>query len=135
MTISGGNPTVGVAKTGADGRYSIHGLKSGPVEIFLVQAEGYGNYPDDAVSGLFNGRASELTLVPGRNEKNVSLGKGGIVRGAVKEKGVDAPLAGVRVELTTPLALLGGKRGATTDAQGRFEITSVPNGSAVLIAI
>jgi len=131
---SGRNPTVGNVKTGADGRYEIRGLRSGAVQVFLVQSEGYGNYPDDPVSGLFSGRDSELKLVPGKNVKDVSLAKGGVVRGVVKEKGGDVPIAGVRVELTTPLALLGGKRGATTDADGKFEITSVPKGSAILMA-
>jgi protocatechuate 3,4-dioxygenase beta subunit len=131
---SGRNPTVGNVKTGEDGRYEIRGLRSGPVQIFLVQSEGFGNYPDDPVSGLFSGRDSELRLVPGKNVKDVSLARGGTVRGVVKEKGGDVPIAGVRVELTTPLALLGGKRGATTGADGNFEITSVPKGSAILMA-
>jgi hypothetical protein len=128
------SPTVGNVKTGADGRYEMRGLTSGPVQIFMVQSEGYGNYPDDPVSGLFSGRDSDVKLVPGKNVKDVSLAKGGIVRGVVKEKGGDAPIAGVRVDLTTPLALLGGKRGATTDADGKFEITSVPKGAAILMA-
>jgi protocatechuate 3,4-dioxygenase beta subunit len=131
---SGNSPSVGNVKTGADGRYEIRGLHAGPVQIFMVQSEGYGNYPDDPVSGLFSGRDTDVKLVPGVNVKNVSLAKGGIVRGVVKEKGGDAPIAGVRVELTTPLALLGGKRGATTDADGKFEITSVPKGAAILMA-
>jgi protocatechuate 3,4-dioxygenase beta subunit len=131
---SGNSPTVGNVTTGADGRYEFRGLSSGPVQIFLVRSEGYGNYPDDPVSGLFTGRDADLKLVPGKNVKDVKLAKGGIVRGVVKEKGGDAPIAGVRVELTTPLAVLGGKRGATTDADGKFEITSVPKGAAILMA-
>src|SRR6185295_1719602 len=79
-------------------------------------------------------KSSDVKLVPGRNEKNVSLAKGGTVRGIVKEKGGEAPIAGVRVEVTTPLALLGGRRSATTGPDGRFEISSVPKGTAILIA-
>ncbi len=126
-------PTVGNAKTDGDGRYSIRGLKSGPLQLFLVQAEGFGNYPED-LSAMMRGRgATDVKLVPGRNEKNVSLAKGGIVRGIVKEKGADVPIAGARVELGTPLAFFGGSRGTTTGADGKFELTSVAKGPAILM--
>ena len=134
MTFDNRSPTVGNVKTDATGHYVIRGLSSGPVQIFLVQAEGFGNYPED-LSGLFRGRgAPEVKLVAGRNEKNVSLGKGAIVRGIVKEKGTDTPIAGARVELASILSVIGGSRGATTAADGTFEITSVPKGAAVLVA-
>lgn len=126
-------PTVGNAKTDAEGHYVIRGLKSGPLQLFLVQAEGFGNYPED-LSAMMRGRgASDVKLVPGRNEKNVSLAKGGIVRGIVKEKGGDVPIAGARVELGTPLAFFGGSRGTTTGPDGKFELTSVAKGPAILM--
>ena len=126
-------PTVGNAKTDADGHYVIRGLRSGPLQLFLVQAEGYGNYPED-LSGLMRGRGgSDVKLVPGRNEKDVSLAKGGIVRGLVKEKDGETPIAGARVELATPLAFLGGNRGTNTGPDGKFELTGIAKGSAVLM--
>jgi len=133
MNFDGKSPTVGNTKTDADGHYVIRGLKSGPLQLFLVQAEGYGNYPDDLMA-LMRGRGkSDVTLVAGKNEKNVTLAKGGVVRGIVKEKDGDAPIAGARVELGTMLAMFGGIHEVTTGPDGRFEITSVPKGVAVLM--
>src|SRR6185369_3795366 len=91
------SPTIGNVRTDASGQYVIRGLASGPLQLFLVQADGYGNYPDD-LSGLMGGRggkgATDVKLVPGKNEKSVSLAKGGIIRGVVKEKESGAPVAG-----------------------------------------
>jgi hypothetical protein len=130
------SPTIGNVRTDASGQYVIRGLTSGPLQLFLVQAEGYGNYPDD-LSGLIGGRggkgATDVKLVAGKNEKSVSLAKGGIIRGVVKEKETGAPVAGARVELGSILAMFGGSREATTDAEGKFEITSVPKGTAILM--
>jgi hypothetical protein len=133
INVDSRTPTVGNTKTDADGKYVIRGLRSGPLQMFLVQAEGYGNYPEDVMS-LMRGRGgSDVKLAPGRNERNVSLAKGGIVRGLVKEKDGDTPIAGARVELGTPLAFVGGNRGATTGPDGKFELTGVGKGSAVLM--
>ena len=133
LNIDNKAPTVGNTKTDADGHYVIRGLRSGPVGMFLVQAEGYGNYPED-ITGMFRGRGTgDLKLVPGKNEKNVSLAKGGIVRGIVKEKDSETPIAGARVELGTALVIFGGNRGTNTGPDGRFELTSVSKGSAVLM--
>jgi protocatechuate 3,4-dioxygenase beta subunit len=133
MTLDNKAPTVGNVKSDAAGHYVMHGLQSGPVQLFLVQADGYGNYPED-LSGLMRGRgASDVKLVPGRNEKSVSLAAGGIIRGLVKEKDSDTPVAGARVELGSILAMFGGSRVATTGADGKFEITSVPKGTAILM--
>lgn len=133
INVDSKTPNVGNTKTDADGHYVIRGLRSGPLQLFLVQAEGYGNYPGD-VSALMRGRgASDIKLVPGRNQKDVSLAKGGVVRGIVKEKDGDAPIASARVELATPLAFLGGNRGTNTGPDGKFELTGVPKGSAVLM--
>jgi len=127
-------PTVGTTRTDAAGHYVVRGLKSGPLQLFLVRAEGYGDFPEDLAKLFMGGGGnSETKLVPGRNEKNVTLGKGAIVRGKVLEKGTDTPIAGARVEIGTMAAFLGGRRGATTATDGTFEITSVPKGTAVLL--
>jgi protocatechuate 3,4-dioxygenase beta subunit len=130
------SPTIGNVRTDASGQYVIRGLSSGPLQLFLVQADGYGNYPDD-LSGLMGGKggkgATDVKLVPGKNEKSVSLVKGGTVRGVVKEKDSGAPIAGARVTLGSMLALFGGSRETTTDAEGKFEIASVPKGTAILM--
>ncbi len=133
MRFDGGSPIVGNAKSDGEGRYVLHGLKSGPLQMFLVQAEGFGNYPEDVMKLMNGGGASEVKLVPGRNEKNVSLAKGGVVRGVVQEKDGGAPIPGARVQLGTMLAIFGGSRETTSGADGRFEITSVPKGTAVLM--
>jgi protocatechuate 3,4-dioxygenase beta subunit len=126
-------PTVANARTDADGRYSVRGLKSGRVELFLVQAEDYAPWPTDLAT-MFTGRrdGAGMEIRPGRNEKDVSLEPGGVIRGVVKSKDDDAPLEGVRVELVSVLSMFGGTRGATTDALGKFEISSAPLGTAVL---
>lgn len=127
-------PTIANTRTSEDGRYVVRGLRSGPVRLLLVQAEGYAQWPTDVVSA-FQGRGDEaLVLQPGRNEKDVSLEPGGTVRGVVVSREDEKPIEGARVELGTPLALFGGARGATTDAQGRFELQSVPLGASVLLA-
>jgi protocatechuate 3,4-dioxygenase beta subunit len=128
-----GTPSAGVATTDAQGRYSIRSLKSGPVMIFMVQAEGYSTWPDDFMSMLRTG-SSDLNLKPGRNERDVALGRGGIVRGLVREQGTQVPLEGVRVSVTGLASLFGGSRSGTSDAAGKFEITSVPLGGGVLVA-
>lgn len=130
--FQGNSPLVAHAETGADGRYRITSLRSGPVQLFLVQAEGFGTYPEDFMAVLRGGQ-SELILKPGPNEKNVSLGKGGIVRGRVVAQGTSDPVPGARVSLVSLAALFGGSRTGTSDAEGRFEIVSVPMGGATLI--
>lgn len=127
-------PVVGNARTDGEGRYAIRGLKSGKVQLFLVQAEGYATWPQDLMAALQGGGSDALELKPGRNERDVSLEAGGTIRGVVVSKDDEKPIEGVRVELGTILALFGGSRGTTTDSQGRFEITGVPMGSSVLIA-
>ncbi|MCK6481324.1 MAG: carboxypeptidase regulatory-like domain-containing protein [Planctomycetes bacterium] len=126
-------PLIAFAVTGEDGKYRINGLRSGPVQLFMVQAEGFGTYPEDFMAVL-RGGGSELFLKPGANEKSVALGAGGIVKGKVVEEGTGEPVEGVRVSLVTPAALFGGTRSDTTDGAGAFEITSAPLGGALLVA-
>ncbi len=133
LDFRGSAPSVGFAVSGPDGRYRINALKSGPVQLFMVQAEGFGTYPEDFMSVL-QGGGSDLHLRPGRNEKDVKLGKGGIVRGVVVEQGTESGVEGVRVSLANMASMFGGQRSATSDAQGRFEITSVAVGGGVLVA-
>jgi hypothetical protein len=133
VDFRGGSPVVGFGVSDAEGHYLIRSLKSGPVQLFMVQAEGYGTYPDDFMGTLQRG-SSDLVLKPGRNEKDVALGVGGTVRGVVLEQGTETPVEGVRISLASAAAFFGGQRSGTTDAKGKFEITSVPLGGAVLIA-
>ena len=128
-----GMPSVAFAETDAEGKYVIRSLRSGPIQLFMVQAEGFGTYPEDFMP-MLRGGASDLILKPGRNEKDVLLGRGGIVRGTVMEQGTQTAVEGVRVSVSGPASMFGGTRSATTDGQGKFEITSVPVGSGVLIA-
>jgi protocatechuate 3,4-dioxygenase beta subunit len=129
-----GNPSVGNAVADGDGRYRIDGLQSGPVQIFIVQAAGYGSYPDDLFKMMRGGRSSDLTLAPGANERNVTLSLGGTVTGVVLEQGTDEPIEGARVSVLSASAFFGGSKGATTDATGTFVITGLPKGPAILMA-
>ncbi len=128
-----GAPAIAFAVTGEDGRYRINSLRSGPVQLFMVQAEGFGTYPEDFMA-LMRGGGSDLILKPGANEKSVSLGLGGTVRGRVVEEGTGTPIGGVRLSLVTPAAFFGGTRTGTSDADGQFEITSAPVGGSILVA-
>jgi hypothetical protein len=125
-------PTIGFATTDAAGRYVVRGLSSGPVQLFMVQAEGYGTYPEDFMSVL-RGGSSDVVLQPGRNEKDVALGKGGIVKGQILDRETKEPVEGVRVSLASFASFFGGARTGTTNAEGRFEIGSVPLGGAILV--
>lgn len=128
-----GNPVVGTARTDAEGRYTIRGLRSGPVQLFLVQAEGYATWPQDVMSALMGGGGTAEPLQKGRNVRDAALEAGGVVRGTVRVQGTEEPIAGVRVELWSALAMLGGSRMATTGTDGKFEITSAPIGETVLL--
>ncbi len=131
--FQGSSPLVAHAVTGADGKYRLTSLRSGPVQLFMVQAEGFGTYPEDFMA-LLRGGGSELILKPGPNEKSVSLGRGGTVRGRVLDQATGDPLEGARISLVTIAAFFGGTRSGTSDTEGRFEITSVPMGGATLVA-
>lgn len=126
-------PTVGHAITDAKGYYRIDGLKSGPVQMLMVQAEGYGAHPPDFLQRLIQQR-TQFTLKPGPNRQDINLGKGGIVRGTVIARDEETPIEGVRVALRSPRSFFGGTRSATSDGEGKFEITGVPLGSTVLSA-
>ncbi len=133
VSTDGGTPVVGNTLTAADGTYRIDGLRSGPVQVFLVQASGYATYPEDLFAAL-RGGGSGLNLSPGENTQDAQLSGGGTVRGVVLSQSDDAPVPGVRVSLLSAQAFFGGTRGATTDAEGRFEIANLPKGGAVLLA-
>ncbi len=133
LNFRGETPLVGFSVTDAQGHYRINSLKSGPVQLFMVQAEGWGTYPEDFLN-IIRGGSSDVILKPGRNEKDVTLGRGGVVRGTVLEQGTQNPVEGARVSLASLASVFGGQRTGTTDAQGRFEIGSVPIGGAVLVA-
>ncbi len=133
VLTDGGTPSVGNTLTDATGRYRIDGLRSGPVQVFLVQAEGYGSFPDDLM-GLLRGGGSGLTLSVGRNVKDVELSPGAVVRGIVLNQEDDQPVEGARVSLLSPMSFFGGTKQATTGADGRFEMKSVPKGAAILMA-
>jgi protocatechuate 3,4-dioxygenase beta subunit len=133
LNFRSSTPMIGTAVTDGEGRYRMHSLKSGPVQLFMVEAKGFGTYPEDFLT-LMRGSGSELILKPGKNEKDVTLGKGGIVRGVVTEQGSGTPVEGVRVSLAGPASMFGGQRSGTSDAAGKFEITSVPVGGALLVA-
>ena len=132
ITDGGSTPVVGATLTEGDGSYRIDGLKAGRVQVFLVRAEGYGSYPDD-LSQVFRGRGA-MQLVPGENEKDVTLAGGATVKGKVIDQSSDEPIEGVLVRLVSPMSLFGGERQAVTGADGTFEIVSVPQGPALLKA-
>lgn len=125
-------PMVGHAVADADGRYRIDGLKAGPLQMFMVTAEGYGTYPDDFLK-IMMGRTQGLQLQAGENVRDVVMGDGGTVRGVVLLSGSDQPVEGAKVSAATPAAFFGGNKTTVTNAQGEFELTGLPVGSLMLL--
>ena len=131
-------PMLACVMTDANGRYSVGGLGVGKLQFFIVQAETFAPFTGiEDMAKMFSGMRrggpdSKVEIKPGRNEKNVVLEDGGIVSGRVTAKGGTEPVAGAKITVTNMLAMFGGARSATTDADGRYTINALPKGPALV---
>jgi protocatechuate 3,4-dioxygenase beta subunit len=126
-------PRVGHAQTDGNGRYRMEGLSSGDNGALIVHADGYGAYPKDFVNRVLM-RRGDLVLKPGLNQRDVSLGAGGVLRGQVIDRDEETPIAGVRITLKSTRSFFGGSPTSMSDEEGYFEVTSIPVGTTVLFA-
>ena len=105
--------------TGGDGMVRFHGFPAATVRV-TARAEGTGC------------ASRELSLDPGSNRVTLELHPCGSVEGSVLPEG-GGPVEGLRVVLApgnTPTLLLE----TTTDREGRFHLSDVPPGPAVVFA-
>lgn len=124
-----GGPGVGEGVSDGDGHYRVVGLSPGPVQGLIVEADGFATYPGDA-SAMFGGPGVMLTA--GETTHDVQLSRGGVIRGVVLEQGTETPVAGVTVRLAGGFIMIGTRPSDLTDAEGRFELTDVPEGAGLL---
>jgi protocatechuate 3,4-dioxygenase beta subunit len=119
----------GKTVTGADGRYAFDGIRAGAYRL-LVTHRMY--LLSCMAPAAVRGQCDVITVDTDQRvaDANMSLTPGGIIRGRVIDKD-GQPLEGglVKAEVDQPLQ---GANTATTDADGRFEITSLPPGQMLI---
>ena len=119
----------GKTLTGGDGRYTFDGIRAGAYRLMVT-------HPMYLLSCMapaaLRGQCDVITVDTDQRaaDANISLTPGGIIRGRVLDKD-GQPLQGglVKAEVDQPLQ---GANTATTGADGRFEITSVPPGQMLI---
>lgn len=121
----------GKALTGSDGSYAFDGISDGAYRLFVTHRMYLLPCTGPATP---RSQCDVITVVADQRigDANVSLTPGAIIRGRVLDKdGQPIKGASVRTEFDQPLAQQGGN-GATSDADGRFEITSVSPGKMLI---
>ena len=118
------------ALSGSDGSYAFDGIREGTYRLFVMHRM----YLPSCVGPAFvRGQCDVITVAPDQrvDAANQALSPGGIIRGRVLDKD-GRPLAGatVRSEFSNPV--LQSANSATSGDDGRFEITSVPPGQALV---
>jgi protocatechuate 3,4-dioxygenase beta subunit len=119
----------GKTLTGGDGRYTFDGIRAAAYRLMVT-------HPMYLLSCMapaaLRGQCDVITVDTDQRaaDANISLTPGGIIRGRVLDKD-GQPLKGglVKAEVDQPLQ---GANTATTGADGRFEITSVPPGQMLI---
>lgn len=133
--IVNGGSRGGIAASGDDGAYEIRGLTSGTKVNLIVEARGFVTH-----GSLLGGRRmramlgeeddSQIALAAGRNERDVTLERGGTLKGRVVEKGGEKGLEGVRVVVRGGgLEAIFGGASAFSDATGAFEVPGLADGT------
>ena len=119
----------GKTLTASDGRYTFDGIRAGAYRL-LVTHRMY--LLSCMAPAAVRGQCDVITVDTDQRvaDANMSLTPGGIIRGRVLDKD-GQPLEGglVKVEVDQPLQ---GANSATTGADGRFEISSVPPGQMLV---
>jgi hypothetical protein len=118
------------ALSGSDGSYTFDGIREGAYRLFVVHRM----YLPSCVGPTFvRGQCDGITVATDQrvDDANLSLSPAGIIRGRVLDKD-GRPMQGatVRPEFANPL--LQSANSATSDSDGRFEITWVPPGQALV---
>lgn len=110
---------VGIARSQADGSYAFADVPAKPAD----EAMGSWHY---AVMATAPGRGSALTSVESHSKVNLRMPPAATLRGRVTD-GNGQPVAGASVWARAPVDdPVDGITAATTDADGRFEITDMP---------
>ena len=119
----------GKTLTGIDGSYTFDGIQAGAYRL-LVTHRMY--LLSCMATAAIRAQCNVITVDTDQRvaDANISLTPGGIIRGRVLDK-EGQPIVGgqVKVEVEQPLQ---GANTATTGADGRFEITSVPPGQMLI---
>ena len=119
----------GKTLTGSDGSYAFDGIRAGAYRL-LVTHRMY--LLSCMAPAALRSQCDVITVDTDQRvaDANVSLTPGGIIRGRVLDKD-GQPIEGslVKAEVDQPLQ---GANTATTGADGRFEITSVPPGQMLI---
>lgn len=114
-----------------DGSYAFDGIREGAYRLFLLHPMYLPScMPPGASSGS---QCNPITVAADQrvNDANSSMHPGAIIRGRVLDKdGHPVKGASVKPEFTPPDQ--GGANSAMTDANGRFDITSVPPGQMLI---
>ena len=119
----------GKTLTGGDGRYTFDGIRAGAYRLMVTHRM----YLLSCMApAALRGQCDVITVDTDQRvaDANMLLTPGGIIRGRVLDKD-GQPLEGglVKAEVDQPLQ---GANTATTGADGRFEITSVPPGQMLI---
>ncbi len=111
----------GSTTTDSEGRYELRGLSTASVELFFVQADGYCPHRGRVHQGE-ESRRMDVTLV-----------RGGTVRGTVFAEGTKLPVGGATISVVSAATMIGGVHGVTSAADGKFELRGVPIGRSLLL--
>ncbi len=120
---------VGKTTTGADGGFAFDGLKDGSYRLFVTHRW----YMDSCLglAPMTRSQCFEMAVAADQHvtDANVLLSKGAMIRGRLLDKeGKPVARANLRLEMEERSVAVG----ARSDADGRFEIPSVPPGTMML---
>lgn len=120
---------IGKTTTGADGGFAFDDLKDGAYRLFVTHR----SYTDSCLglAPIPRSQCTEIVVAVDQHvdDANVLLHPGAIVRGRLRDKeGKPIARASLRLEIEHRSVAVG----ATSDADGRFEIASVPPGTMKL---
>jgi protocatechuate 3,4-dioxygenase beta subunit len=118
------------AESGADGAYAFDGIRDGTYRLFVTHRW---YLPSCRGAAMVRSQCDEISVVVDQrlDHANVSLSPAGIIRGRVLDKDGD-PIAGavVKTEYADPTTQI--PNSVVSGADGRFEITPVPAGQALV---